>query len=258
MSQPDQQMELLGAYVDGELPPDRCQDVEALLARDQAARALVDALRAQRTSLQSLFAPILDEPIPVALLAATRQRRLWPRWGRMAAALAVAFLAGGGMGLGGAYLGGLSGGGSLNGDQRLVSRAAVAHAVYAPEVRHPVEVAAAEKTHLVTWLSRRLGHQIKAPNLADAGFELVGGRLLPDTAAPAAQFMYEDRGGRRVTLYLRVDQGANRETAFRWAKQGNIEVCYWIDGRVGYALAGEFGRPEITELAKLIYEQVEG
>lgn len=257
MTSHETQLELLGAYVDGELSPDGRHDVEGLLARDAEARALVEALRSQRAGLQSLFAPVLDEPVPLPLLAAARRRPGLRRWGRIAAALAVAFLAGAGAGWGGASLTGLAGSGA-NGEQRLVNRAAMAHAVFAPEVRHPVEVAAAEKAHLVTWLSRRLGHPIKAPVLADAGFELVGGRLLPDASTPAAQFMYEDRGGRRVTLYLRVDDRENRETAFRWAKQGNVEVCYWIDGRVGYALAGEFGRPEITQLAKLIYDQIEG
>lgn len=74
-------------------------------------------------------------------------------------------------------------------------RAALAHAVYAPEVRHPVEVAAVEKAHLAAWLSKRLEAEVRAPDLGGAGFALLGGRLLPGEALsgaaslPAAQFM---------------------------------------------------------------------
>src|SRR5260370_990363 len=39
----------------------------------------------------------------------------------------------------------------------LPARAARAHLVYSPEVRHPVEVEAKEKDHLAKWLSKRLG-----------------------------------------------------------------------------------------------------
>src|SRR5262249_12713035 len=71
----------------------------------------------------------------------------------------------------------------------LTVRAARAHLVYSPEVRHPVEVEAKEQDHLVKWLSKRLGMQLKVPILASEGFELLGGRLLPGTDGPVAQFM---------------------------------------------------------------------
>ena len=61
----------------------------------------------------------------------------------------------------------------------MARRAAVAHAVYSPEVRHPVEVGADQEQHLVTWLSKRLGLKIKAPKLDEAGMALVGGVAQP-------------------------------------------------------------------------------
>ncbi len=70
--------------------------------------------------------------------------------------------------------------------------AAVAHAVYSPEVRHPVEVGADQEAYLVRWLPKRLGANLKVPHLAAQGYPLVGGRLLPGERGPAAQFMYQD------------------------------------------------------------------
>ena len=52
----------------------------------------------------------------------------------------------------------------------LIARALDAHVVYAADQRHPIEVAAAERDDLNTWLSRRIQHQIAAPDLASAGY----------------------------------------------------------------------------------------
>jgi anti-sigma factor RsiW len=71
-------------------------------------------------------------------------------------------------------------------------QAGFAHAVYLPEKRHPVEVAAAEQDHMVQWLSKRLGKPLKIPQLGAQGFELVGGRLLPGDSGARAQFMFQN------------------------------------------------------------------
>ena len=68
-------------------------------------------------------------------------------------------------------------------------RAAVAHADFAPELRHPVEVNLAQGSgaelrahaeHLSRWLSKRLDMPVPLFDLRPHGFEWVGGRLLPD------------------------------------------------------------------------------
>ena len=101
-------------------------------------------------------------------------------------------------------------------------RAAVAHAVYAPEVRHPVEVNVAQgsateqraqEEHLARWLGKRLDMPVQLYDLRPQGFELVGGRLLPDTAGPSAQLMYQNGGGQRVTLYLRKPEAGEQSVA---------------------------------------------
>src|SRR6185369_9972852 len=83
-------------------------------------------------------------------------------------------------------------------------QAATAHAVFAPEVRHPVEVRA-DEDHLLRWLSNRMGRPVKAPSLETAGWRLMGGRLLPvagdASGHVACQFMFENASGLRLTLY---------------------------------------------------------
>ncbi|MDP1651497.1 MAG: anti-sigma factor, partial [Rhodocyclaceae bacterium] len=138
----------------------------------------------------------------------------------------------------------------------LARQAALAHAVFSPEVRHPVEVGAAEETHLVAWLSKRLGAELKPPRLSGHGFELVGGRLLPGDVGPVAQFMYQDARGQRLTLYVQRDAQDSRETAFRFARENGISVFYWLDGRFGYALSAEMEQPDLLRIATIVYQQL--
>jgi anti-sigma factor RsiW len=139
-------------------------------------------------------------------------------------------------------------------------QAVAAHVVYMPEVRHPVEVEAAQQQHLVQWLSKRLNRPLKIPNLAPAGFELVGGRLLPGDAGARAQFMYQNAAGERVTLYVGAIEGVAGkgmdETAFRYTAEAGVASFYWVDQGFGYALSGKLPRQGLLVLAEAVYRQL--
>jgi len=82
--------------------------------------------------------------------------------------------------------------------------------------------------------------------------KLIGGRLLPGDEEAAAQLMYEDASGKRVTLYVGSNP-QNRQTAFRLAKRGSVRTFYWLDGPFGYALAGDLEEDRLLVLAQLVY-----
>ena len=132
----------------------------------------------------------------------------------------------------------------------------MAYAVYSPEVRHPVEVPGDQEQHLVAWLTKRLGNEVRAPKLDNLGFLLVGGRLLASDDGPGALLMYENNDGQRVTLYVCRNEKAGRNTAFRYAEHERISVFYWYDGPFSYALAGEIGRSSLLGLAEAVYRQI--
>lgn len=147
-------------------------------------------------------------------------------------------------------------------DSSLTQRAALAHAIYAPEVRHPVEVRADEKAHLTAWLSKRLDADVRPPELDAEGFALVGGRLLPGEALfprallPAAQFMYESASGRRITLYVRNAGLDERRSQPRYARVSGVGVFGWVDGRLACALASnDIGRSELRRLTESVQRQ---
>ena len=231
----------LSAFVDSELPESERAAVREHLARDPQAAAQVASWRAQKAALQALCgAPEREEPPFIVL----RARIPW--WRRVA--VAACWLAvGAGLALAlGPLVPRLGGGG--NGDvMSFARRADIAYAVYTPERRHPVEVVAAEEEHLINWLSKRLNRHLSVPSLQEYGYTLVGGRLLPGEAGPAAQFMYENQGGARLTLY--VTGIPKDETAFRLFRDGNRRTFYWISDHMGYALSGPIEEHKLRSIA---------
>ena len=236
----------LHGYVDGALSESGKAEIETWLRAHPEDAERVRAYAEQNALLRSLFGPVLDEPVPAALLAVHPWG--WPRYAVAAAIFAL------GVGLG--WLGR----GVLVAPQvvpmSFARLAATAHVVYAPEVRHPVEVTANEEDHLVGWLSKRLGTTLKAPKLAPVGYDLIGGRLLSGPQGPVAQFMYQDARGQRLTLYVSRQRGEPRDTAFRFSQEDRISVFYWVDGNFGYALSGEMKRDQLLQVAEVVYKQL--
>jgi anti-sigma factor RsiW len=244
----------LHAWVDGRLPGERRRAVEAALAADGALAARAGAWRAQNEEIRALFGAVADEPVPARLrpqrIATARRRRRW----LVPLAASVVWLA---VGLAGGWvahqrLG--DGGAAEDATQHVASQAVSAHRVYAGEVLHPVEVFADQEAHLVKWLSKRLDHPIRTPDLTPLGFSLVGGRLLPaEGGAAAAQFMYEDSSGRRVTVYASQYE-SGQETAFRYQEMGGVGAFIWLDPDMGYAIAGRLPREPLQDISKVVYE----
>jgi anti-sigma factor RsiW len=241
----------LQAYADGRLPAGRAAEVEAWLAvRPEHAERIAD-YRSIGEALRALYDPVAAEPVPPHLAARSRFR-----WGTMRVAGWVAMgLAVGA--IGGWQLNERRPGASADIGAAMARRAALAHATYSPEVRHPVEVGADQEAHLVAWLSKRLGATVRAPKLENVGYSLVGGRLLPGETGPVAQFMYQCHAGTRVTLYVRTDVASSSETAFRYAKEGNVRVFYWVDRRLGYAMStSDISKDDLLKVSNAVYQQL--
>lgn len=255
----------LHGYVDGQLPADRRAEVEAALATDPEQAERVRAYQLHQRALRELLDPVLDEPLPPALHELATRSPLGSgvhRFGVLPRGSLQRLVAGVTL----TVLGGAAGWlahGQYRPAERLAQatplarQAAVAHVVYSPDVRRPVEIGAEHEDQLVTWLSKRLGTPVRAPRLGALGFELVGGRLLPGNSGPVAQFMYQDASGQRLTLYVSTEMGTNHDTAFRFAQEGPVNVFYWIDGKYGYALSAGIDKKALGRVASAVYEQLD-
>jgi len=272
----------LNAYVDGELSAERRIEVEAHLASNPEAAAQVEAWLAQNQAIKTLFNPVLNEAIPTHLLQAAAQapdadslspaslHKNKPEWlspwslQRVAASILLVVTG--------------AGSGWIAHEQlhppvitvaantrvsdtpnvaAFAHQAAIAHVVYSPDVKRPVEVGADQEEQLVKWLSKRLNADIRPPKLGELGYELIGGRLLPGASGPVAQFMYHDVTGQRLTLYVSTENKDNKDTAFRFAQEGPVNVFYWIDGKFGYALSAGIDKGELARIATAVYAQLD-
>ncbi len=136
-----------------------------------------------------------------------------------------------------------------------VQNARAAHVLYTSEVLHPVDVGADQAAHLVDWLSSRLDTKLIAPDLSSSGFSLVGGRLLPSGDNPAAQFMYENGAGQRLTVY--ASPGNEEKLAsFQFEKWDGFSSVYWRDQNLQYAIVGEMEREQLIAIATNVYRQL--
>jgi anti-sigma factor RsiW len=248
----------LQVYVDGRLAGDRLVAVEAYLAHNPDVRDRVALEQRQRAALRAQLESKLTEPIPPRLWVAnirTARRGRWMRRFGAAAAGILLFAAG-------ASTGWMAGrhteiaARTAEATTAVADNASAAYRTFVVEVVHPVEVDATHEAHLLQWLSRRLGKPLTAPDLTPFGYRLMGGRLLPASMGAAAQLMYDDASGKRLTVYVRAAQGS--ETAFRFNRQGDTATFAWIDQGFGFAVTGAITRDALLPIAEAIYHRFSG
>lgn len=243
----------LQAYIDGRLEEARGAEVEAYLELHPELRDEVDRDRQHRETLRLALAGKGGEPVPsrlrIANLRAARRGEASRRWRAIAAAVLI-FLAG--------IAAGWVAGRMLPASSAatvLATTASAAYRTYVVEVAHPVEVDAGQEQHLLRWLSKRLGRALVAPNLATFGYRLIGGRLLPAGGSAAAQLMYEDAKGLRLTLYVQAETGS--ETAFRFRQDGDMGTFVWIDRGFGFAVTARASRETLLPIAETVYRNLD-
>ena len=247
--------EELHALVDGELPQDRKQAVDAWLAAHPDQAAAVAAWRAQADSIRARYGAVVNEPVPARLMldqVLKRGRSIGRSWAAVAVAASIAaFIAGGAAGW---FARGASAA-SPSGFDALTADALDAYKLYVVEVRHPVEVAGSERPHLTQWLSKRLGTELRVPDLQTIGLKLVGGRLLPGPTGAAAFYMYEGPSGERFTVYCAKAKAT--ETALRFKSGDSSAAFYFVDDKVAYVVSGPADRDALEKVTKSVYEQVD-
>lgn len=260
----------LHAYVDGQLEPARRTEVENYLTEHPEVTQLIADYQQYNLGLHKLFDPTLDESIPKRLTIRPRQHKHFISLAQAASVILALTV--------GVVFGWISRGempstlpqhkvslvpntvatqnAIAQNTMAMMNDAFASHAVYTPEVRHPVEVTSDEEQHLYAWLSKRLDTNVRAPALNAIGYKLLGGRLLTSEGVPAAQFMYENASGQRLTLFTRHKKTQESQTAFRFAAKGKIQGFYWIDGDLAYALIGEIDRDAISNAAHIVYQEL--
>ena len=76
--------------------------------------------------------------------------------------------------------------------------------------------------------------------------------------------MYHHTSGAKLTLYVSNEVPAasglkgkiNSETAFRFAKEGQVNVFYWVNGPFGYAISADANKAELARVSGEVYQQL--
>lgn len=259
----------LNALVDDELDPARQAEVEAWLADNPEAAQRVARYRAQNAGLHALYDDILNEDLPASTAALLEVRRAGvPAWAAMAAAIAL-------------FVVGAAGGWIVRGEavpdasaqfaaastpapaatppidtQVLMQRASMAHVVsHQDELRTP---AAGGPAAMADYIADRMGKQVRVPSLDSFGYKMLGGRVLPDTDGPAAQFVFADENGQKVSLYVRSEQANGVDITYALAD--DLSMFYWNDSDRSYALVtridDDTGREALLTAAKAVHRQL--
>ncbi|HTH94301.1 MAG TPA: anti-sigma factor [Rhodocyclaceae bacterium] len=245
----------LHAFVDELLTDDRRKEVQDYLDRHPDAAALVARLRSQRQTLRNAFAHIADEPVPSRLNvqnivdgrhSSAESVRRW----KIAAAITLAL----GLGSTGGWFARGAAESPVAGVSALSREAGANYATYAFDTERPVEIDGNHKAQLVSWVSTRLQRHVPVPDLAQAGYRLVGGRLVATEHGPAALFLYDDHQGTRLAVMVRK-MTVQPDTPTMQRNEGPFDGYSWADKGLGYSLVGNDRPASLHSLADEVRRQ---
>jgi anti-sigma factor RsiW len=241
----------LHAWLDGELPSERAAVVTAYLAAHPDVADRMERHRAQMQLMRRAFEPLLDRPVPdstLNLIAAGSPNVLWRR--RIMLGLAAACLA---------FL--------LIGAGWVAHRAMPPARDYVDEAVTAYRLAVIDRVANGVWaitpeglpgtlerLSRRVGVPLQVPALADQGFTITSGRLVPASAgATAAQFIYQRQSGEQLTIYVRPAESHEESRVIIRRQPGGLVACSWRDEGVAWVLVSNAPMPDILAASATVY-----
>jgi anti-sigma factor RsiW len=246
---PEEAGKLLHAYVDGELDPGASLELEAHLARNPAARAACERLRAMSAAIRDradyhaapaelaarLRASVPVEPDPVA------RRPAGSTWLKAGAALAAVALIAWVIALG-----------LLRpGEEERITRDVLGSHSRASLAGRPFDVASSDQHTVKPWLSARLDFSPPVADLSAHGFELAGGRLDYVDERPVATLVYKRR---QHSIDLFVWPGRNDAAEHSLTRDG-FNVVHFSRNGMNFWIVSDLNRNELADFSRLVAER---
>jgi anti-sigma factor RsiW len=246
MISPEDSTRLLQAYVDGELDATSSVELEAHLARDPAARAAYERLRALSEAIRSKtdyhYAPAgLDAGIRHALPVNARKVRQYARWSHrstltvsIAAAVVLTWVTAT------AWL-------RPDAQERVMHEALAGH-VRAALTSRVTDVATSDEHTVKPWMSARLAYSPPVVDLSARGFPLAGGRLDYLDGRTVAVLVYRRR---QHVIDVYVWPAAADVELKTFARDG-FNVLHFAGNGLAYWLVSDLNARELGDLAQLL------
>ncbi|WP_460141280.1 anti-sigma factor family protein [Pseudomonas sp. S2_E01] len=238
----------LHAYIDHQLGEDDRRLVETFLASNPTVGAQVRAWQQDAQQLRAALGGALQQPANPALDPLRIRQRLKRRSRRHLASAAVLLIA--------VSIAGLSGWKAremtlLNAAQPM-GDAIQAYRLFAQQGMLPADYKVSEAGDMQGWLDRYFTQANRLPDLSHAGFSPVSGRLLSTEQGPAAMVVYEDRGGNKISFYVRPPGPRNFMLPRGSRTDGELQAEYWSGGGYNYAMVS----PSDTQAARMLRQTV--
>ncbi|MCX2901370.1 anti-sigma factor family protein [Pseudomonas mandelii] len=234
----------LHAYIDHQLSESDRRLVQTYLTNNPQAAATVRAWQQDAEQLRASLSGALQQPTNAQLAPAAIRQRLQRQSRRHLASAAVLLLA--------VSVGGFSGWQAR--EMTLLSTAAPmtdalqAYRLIAQQGLLPADFKVGEQGDMQAWLDRYFTQANRLPDLADAGFKPVSGRLLSTEQGPAAMVVYENPNGQKISFYVRPPGPKNFLLPRGSRTDGELQAEYWSGAGYNYAMVS----PNNTPAAQLL------
>ena len=227
----------LHAYVDHQLSEVDRRQLEIWLAAHPEVAAQVHAWQQDAQHLRAALgaAPAANPQLDPALI----RQRLKHQSRRQLATAAMLVLA---VGLGG--LGGWQARqATLVASALPMTDAMQAYRLFAQERIMPADYQVQGSGDMQAWLDRYFTQAHRLPDLSQAGFNPVSGRLLTTDQGAAAMVLYENPQGRRISFYIRPPGPQNTLLPPGSRNADGLQAQYWSSPGYNYAMVSPADEP---------------
>jgi anti-sigma factor RsiW len=109
----------------------------------------------------------------------------------------------------------------------------------------PIDIVSSDRHTVKPWLDARIGVSPPAPDLAQDGYALIGGRVevIADRPVPALVYRHREH---LITLVAEPQQGGS-VTAPADLSSGGFSLVHWSDGAFSYWVISDMERPELDD-----------
>lgn len=229
----------LHAYIDHQLSDDDRRLVETFLASNAEVSAQVRAWQQDAQQLRAALSGALQQPANPGLDPALIRQRLKRQSRRHLASAAVLLIA--------VSVGGFSGWQAremtLLSAAQPMGDAMQAYRLFAQKGLLPADYKVDGDGDMQGWLDRYFTQANRLPDLSDAGFKPVSGRLLSTEQGAAAMVVYEDPRGQKISFYVRPPGPKNFLLPRGSRSDGELRAEYWSGAGYNYAMVSPTDTP---------------
>jgi anti-sigma factor RsiW len=244
--------QLLEAHLNGGLELTRQLEVEAHLTRCPSCNKLAETVDKDRYSVR-MNIPTYKAPsdlrasIRVALQRETQPEMVWLGWFRRpflsAAAVLVVSI--------GSVLAWMA---VTQGKNRELIVEAISNHARSLLVGHAVDVTSADRQKIKPWFAEKLNYSPPIANLADAGYELIGGRIDMLDRHPVAAIVYQ-RSNRIINVFVWPTSRGTID--FQDQVHRGYLICGWNKSGLNYIVVADLSNAEMENFEDSLRDRTE-